>query len=210
MTNSTKTKVIIIEDNEDLIDGYVFMFSMISNFELVGKFTNCESAFENIIELKPKIVIMDIDLPGMSGIDGTLKLKKILPNCEILINTVFENSETVFKALCAGASGYITKSSGHKEIFAALEEILTGGAPMSANIARMVVKSFQKSNNSPLTDREYDVLKALADGKSYKTISQELNLSLGTVKFHIKNIYMKLEVNNKEEAIKKVKTNKWI
>lgn len=205
-----QTKVIIIEDNEDLLNGYKFMLSNMDKYLLVGAYTTCEMAFEQIQNLVPKIVIMDIDLPGMSGIEGTKIIKKMLPKCDILMNTVYEKSDLVFQALCAGASGYITKSSGHKEFLEALDEISAGGAPMSANIARLVVNSFQKKNSSPLSEREFEVLQALADGKSYKTIAFNSEISLDTVKFHIKNIYIKLEVNNKEDAIKIAKDNKWV
>ncbi|TAF73959.1 MAG: DNA-binding response regulator [Bacteroidetes bacterium] len=208
MTNHTK--VIIIEDNEDLLNGYKFMLSNMDKYLLVGAYTTCEQAFEQIQNLVPKIIIMDIDLPGMSGIEGTKIIKKMLPKCDILMNTVYEKSDLVFQALCAGATGYITKSSGHKEFLEALDEISAGGAPMSANIARLVVNSFQKKNSSPLSEREFEVLQALSDGKSYKTIALNSEISLDTVKFHIKNIYIKLEVNNKEDAIKIAKDNKWV
>lgn len=210
MIFSEPTKIIIIEDNEDLLKGYEFMLSNMENIALVGSFTTCESALMQIKDLKPKVVIMDIDLPKMNGIAGTIEVKKILPNCDIIINTVYEKSELVFQALCAGATGYITKSSGYKEFLNAIEELIKGGAPMSSNIARLVVRSFQKNNATPLTEREYEVLVALADGKSYKTIAQKYGLSLDTVKFHIKNIYQKLEVNNKEDAIQLAREKKWI
>lgn len=203
-------KIVIIEDNEDLLHGYKFMISNMANYELVGAYTNCEKALTEIAILKPKIVIMDIDLPGMNGIAGTAAIKNMLPNCDVMMNTVYEKSELVFEALCAGATGYITKSSGYKEFLSALEEISAGGAPMSANIARLVVQSFQKKNSTPLKPREFEILLALAEGKSYKTISQKLEIALDTVKFHIKNIYITLEVNNKEDAIHIAREKRWI
>ncbi len=204
------SKIVIIEDNEDLKEGYSFMFSNSEKYQLVGAFSNCETSFDTIVELNPAIVIMDIDLPGMSGIEGTKILKQKLPKCEILINTVYEKSDLVFAALCAGATGYITKNSSHKDFFLALDDIINGGSPMSANIARCVVKSFQKNNKTPLKAREFEVLQSLAAGKSYKTIASTFDISLDTVKFHIKNIYLKLEVNNKEDAIGLAKLNNWV
>lgn len=149
---------------------------------------------------------MDIDLPGMNGIEGTRYVKSILPKKNVIIITIFENSERVFEALCAGATGYLTKSSKHTQLLDALDEVLQGGAPMSANIARMVIRSFHRQDSNLLSDREIDVLRLLVEGKSYKTISEKLDISLSTVKFHIKNIYVKLQVGNKEDAIAKAKS----
>ena len=146
----------------------------------------------------------------MNGIDGTKYIKSILPKTEILIITIFENSNRVFEGLCAGASGYLTKNSNHIQLLSALEELSNGGAPMSANIARMVAQSFFVKNNNLLSERETEVLKLLVEGKSYKTISDVLDISLSTVKFHIKNIYIKLQVTSKEDAITKAKMEKLV
>jgi DNA-binding NarL/FixJ family response regulator len=126
------------------------------------------------------------------------------------VNTIYENSELVFQALCAGASGYITKNSNHTELLSAIKELIQGGAPMTSNIAKMVVKSFQKNPNSPISARETEVLELLAQGKSYSMIARDLFITKETAKSHIKNIYAKLQVNSKSEAIAKATREKLI
>ncbi|WP_028980720.1 response regulator [Sporocytophaga myxococcoides] len=203
--------VVIIEDNVNFVKGFEFLINFTDKFKVISVFNSCEDALVEIKALNPDIVLMDVDLPGMSGIEGTRKIKQLIPSVEILVVTVFENSEKVFASLEAGASGYITKNSGTRQILDALEELLMGGAPMSANIARMVVHSFKrKLKPELLTERESEILQFLSIGKSYKTIAAELNISLDTVKFHIKNIYIKLQVSNKEDAIAEARKNNWV
>jgi DNA-binding NarL/FixJ family response regulator len=202
--------IIIIEDNPDIRNGFQLLINSTGKFTVSHTFESCELAFEKIKTIKPDLVLMDIDLPGMNGIEGTRYIKSILPQTEILIITIFENSSRVFEGLCAGASGYLTKNSNHIQLLSAIEELSLGGAPMSANIARMVAQSFVIKNNNLLSDREMDVLKLLVEGKSYKTIADTLDISLSTVKFHIKNIYIKLQVTSKEDAITKAKINKLV
>ncbi|MEM6380842.1 MAG: response regulator transcription factor, partial [Bacteroidota bacterium] len=158
----------------------------------------------------PDIIIMDIELPGINGIEATKQLKQKYPKLQILILTVYENSELVFQALCNGASGYLTKNIKPNEIISSLEQLVNGGAPMSIKIAKMVVESFQKNLNSILSNRELDVLRLLASGKSYKSIANTLCISLNTIKWHIRNIYDKLQVNNREDAIQKANDSKII
>ncbi len=196
-------KVIIIEDNIPLSKAYTDIVNSSSEFEVVAVYHNCEDAIAEIKTMKPTIVLMDIGLPNICGIQGTKIIKEKSPNTFIIIVTVYENSETVFDALCAGATGYLTKNSNPKQIVRALEEVMAGGAPMSINIAKMVVQSFQKSQNSILSSRETEVLTLLAAGKSYKSIATLLFISKNTIKFHIKNIYDKLQVNTREAAIEK-------
>lgn len=204
-------KIVIIEDNPDVGSGFELLINATENYKVIQVFENCKDALVDIKTLRPDIVLMDIDLPGMNGIEGTSIIKSLLPKTEIIIITVFENSERVFGAMNAGASGYLTKNNGYKELIDALDEVVRGGAPMSAKIARMVVKSFAKETiNNPLSKQESKVLSQLAEGKSYKSISNLLDVTLDTVKFHIKNIYIKLQVNNKEDAISEGKKNKYI
>jgi DNA-binding NarL/FixJ family response regulator len=205
-----KKKIIIIEDNQDIRNGFQLFINSIGDYTVVETFESCELAFGKINAIKPDVVLMDIDLPGMNGIEGTRYIKSILPKTEILIITIFENSSRVFEALCAGASGYLTKNSTHIQLLNALVELCLGGAPMSANIARMVAKSFFVQKNQLLTEREAEILKVLVDGKSYKTIAETLHVSLSTVKFHIKNIYIKLQVSSKEDAISKARSEKMV
>ncbi len=196
-------RIVIIEDNKLISEAFTLLLELRENFEVVNCYTNCEDALKNLIEDAPDIVLMDIDLPGMSGIEGTKRIKRKRPASDILIITVFENGKTVFDALCAGASGYLTKNSDQHKLVTAIDEVLRGGAPMSSKIARLVVQSFQKNNNSPLTERETEILSRISEGKSHTTIADQLFISKETVKYHIKNIYIKLQVNNKADAIKK-------
>jgi len=204
MTNSIQN-IILIEDNPDIRAGFQLLINSTANYSMTHVFESCEKAFENSTSINPDIVLMDIDLPGMNGIEGTKQMKALFPKAEVIIITVFENSDRVFDALCAGATGYLTKNSSHTQLLDALDEVIKGGAPMSANIARMVAKSFHKQNSNLLSNREIDVIKLLVEGKSYKTISEKLEISFSTVKFHIKNIYIKLQVGSKEDAIAKAK-----
>lgn len=210
--HKVKDKILIIEDNEDVRKGFNVLINASENYEVCGDFATCEEAIKFLDLLNPQIILMDIDLPGMSGIEGTAFIKKKKPTLKILIITVFENSEKVFEALCAGANGYLTKNSNQIKLVEAFDEIMHGGAPMSTNIARMVVESFskQKKIQNPLTDKENMVLTKLVEGKSYKSVSKELDISIDTVKFHIKNIYLKLQVNCKEDAIDRARENKWL
>ena len=200
-------KVIIVEDNKTLQDAFVQIINADSTFKVVGSYICCEDAIANIKKDLPDIVLMDIQLPGINGVEGTKIFKRKRPSANIIMITVFENSETVFQALCAGASGYLTKNTNSKKLLEALHEVINGGAPMSIHIAKMVVSSFKKTSNHDLSEREIEVLTLLAKGKSYKTIADILFISINTIKFHIKNIYDKLQVTNKEEAIEKANRN---
>lgn len=194
--------ILIIEDNKEVCEAYTTLINDTQNkFKVESYFHSVEAALPELKYFSPDIIILDINLPGKDGISAIQDIKKIVPKAEIIINSIMENSDLVFQALCEGAVGYITKNSDPKEIILALEEINQGGAPMSTHIARMVVSSFQKKQTTILTERESQILALLVKGKSYKSIVNELKISLGTVKFHIKNIYLKLQVTNKEDAI---------
>ncbi|MGV6830546.1 MAG: response regulator [bacterium] len=205
-----KIQVIIIEDNEPLAQGFKTIINKTNNYEVVGLYSNCEDAISQLKNDKPKIILMDIELPGMNGVEGTKKIKTKYPEIEIIIVTVYENSETVFDALCAGASGYLSKNASRFELVTSLDEVLEGGAPMSINIAKMVVNSFRKSTSSILSERETEVLTLLASGKSYNSVAEALFISVNTIRFHVKNIYEKLQVNTKEEAISKANKDRII
>ncbi len=196
-------RIIIIEDNIQISEAFTLLLELRDDFVVVNTYTNCEDAIDQLKVDKPDIVLMDIDLPGISGIEGTKIIKRTRPKADILIITVFENGKTVFDALCAGASGYLTKNSDQHKLINAIDEVINGGAPMSSKIARLVVQSFQKNNNSPLTERETEILSQISEGKSHTAIADQLYISKETVKYHIKNIYIKLQVNNKADAIKK-------
>ncbi len=208
--NYFRTRICIVEDNVAVKDGFALILNSISSYYVINTYTNCEAAIKNLKNDSPDIILMDLELPGMSGIKGTAEIKKILPKVDIIINTIFEDSDLVFEALCAGASGYITKNSNYKELLDSIDQVVKGGAPMSTKIAKMVVKSFQKNPHSPLSNRETEVLEQIAKGKSYSGIAKELFITKETAKSHIKNIYSKLQVNSKAQAIAKAKSDKLI
>ncbi len=178
-------------------------------FRLLGEFSNAEEALDTIPHLMLELVIMDIELPGISGIECVAKLKSLCPKTQFMMFTVFEESEHVFDALSAGAGGYMLKTSSEEEIIAALNELHEGGSPMSPLIARKVVASFQKQKQEAkhvesLTARELEILQLLSEGLLYKEISVKIEISIGSVKQHLHRIYEKLHVNNRTEAINKV------
>ena len=206
----TTVKIIIVEDNDIIREGFELLINSMNNYEVAETFSSCEDAIKKAVKLDPDVILMDIELPGMNGIEGTKKLKAMLPNTDIIVITIHENSDLVFQALCAGASGYMTKNTDHSKLLDAIDEVIRGGAPMSTNIARMVVESFQLNQDSPLSERETQVLELLSKGKSYTVIANELFIHKETVKSHIKNIYFKLQVHSKAEAIEKAQKNKFI
>ena len=199
-----KHNVVIIEDNIPLSEGFVEVINKTSNFKVVDAYNNCEEAIEHLKTDNASIYLVDIDLPGINGVEGTKQIKKALPNSHIIMVTVYENSSIVFDALCAGATGYLTKNVSPDEIVDALNEVISGGAPMSIKIAKMVVSSFQKMPSKiELSTREKEVLTLLAEGNSYDGIADTLFISKNTIKFHLKNIYIKLQVRSNIEAVQK-------
>jgi DNA-binding NarL/FixJ family response regulator len=205
-----KSRIEIIEDNDVVRDGLQLLINSMSDHTVVGAYDTCEQAIKNLEKDAPDVILMDLDLPGMSGIEGIQRIKKKNPGIHIIVITVHEDGEMVFDALCAGASGYITKNANHSRLLDAIDEVQSGGAPMSSKIAKMVVGSFQRNQNSPLTSRETEVLELLATGKSYSVIADELFIHKETVKSHIKNIYFKLHVKSKAGALEFARKNKLI
>ena len=205
-----KKRVMIVEDDQEIRNSFTLIVNSSQKFMTVNAYSNCEDALDNLHRDKPEIVLMDIELPGMNGIQGTKIIKDKSPHIDIIMVSVYEDSELVFEALKAGASGYITKSSNYMELLSALEEIMKGGAPMSSRIARMVIDNFHVNPNSPLTKRETEILQLISEGKTYTQISEELFISKETSKTHIKNIYSKLQVKSKSEAIAKANLEKLI
>lgn len=210
MNTENVIKVCLIEDDKTIREGYVFLLSNTPNISVVSSFSNVEDALKRIGTDLPDVLLLDIELPGISGIDALPKLKKLIPDTYILMLTVYDQANHIFRALGTGASGYLTKNSSPEKIISAIHEVMEGGGPMSANIARMVISSFQRSDASPLTRRETEILEHIAVGKSRKKIAEELFIDLETVKSHIKNIYQKLDVHSKEDALKTAKEQKFI
>lgn len=205
-----KKRVLLVEDDQEIRNSFTLIVNSSQKFLVVNSYGNCEDAIAALNRDKPEIILMDIELPGMNGIQGTKMIKDKSPHIDVIMVTVYEDSELVFEALKAGAAGYITKSANYLELLTALEEIVKGGAPMSSRIARMVIDNFHVNPNSPLTKRETEILQLISEGKTYTQISEELFISKETAKTHIKNIYSKLQVNSKSEAIAKANLEKLI
>ena len=208
--DNTQIKVVLVEDDELIRESFVELIEASAGFSCVGNYDRCEFAIQNLERDNPDVILMDIQLPGISGIEGIKKIKKLKPDIDIITVTIHDDDEKVFQALCAGACGYLTKNISSKKLMDSIEEASRGGAPMSTNIARMVVHSFQRNIESPLSARETEVLQLLSKGKSYTMIASELFINKETVRTHIKNIYLKLEVNSKAQAIEKATKEKLI
>ena len=200
--------VCIVEDMEEVRNGLAGIINMTEGFKVVQSFTNAEDALAKLPKLSPDIVVMDIHLPGMNGIECIKQVRKKNPQIQFMMFTVYENSDTVFEALEAGATGYLLKNSSPAKIIESLCELYNGGSPMNAEIAKKLVTRFQKqaavNNDYNLTPKEKQVLEMMAKGYLYKEIANELNNTVNTIKQHIRNIYEKLHVQNKAEAINKV------
>lgn len=211
MASLFKKRVLIVEDDPEIRNSFSLIVNSSQKFYVASAYATCEEAIKHLNSDRPDIVLMDIELPGgMNGIQGTKIIKEKHPHADIIMVTVYEDSELVFEALKSGASGYITKSANYLELLSALEEIMKGGAPMSSKIARLVIDNFHVNPNSPLTKRETEILQLISEGKTYTQISEELFISKETSKTHIKNIYSKLQVKSKSEAIAKANQEKLI
>lgn len=202
-----KNSVLIFEDNDRLRESIVSMLEFSDDFGPVNAYPNCENIEKIIAELKPGIILMDIDMPVMTGIEAVKLIRKFNTDVQILMITIFDDSQNVFEAIYAGANGYLLKKYISTKLINAMQECLEGGAPMSPSIARMVVGKMQHhlvpKPDYALTDRETETLKSLAQGNSYKMIADELHISIDTVRTHIKRIYEKLHVHSQTEAIVK-------
>ncbi len=201
-----KKKICIVEDDRDLREALSMMIQFTDRYELVGSFENAERALENIPNLEPDAILMDINLPGESGISCVNKLQNLSPESLVMMCTSYDNDDKVFQSLEAGATGYILKTEGPANILKALDELLDGGSPMSSVIARKVVASFSRfeSQNKiveSLTQREKEILDLLAKGQMNKEVAYALDISVGTVRKHIQHIYEKLHVNTRVEAV---------
>jgi len=203
-------RITIVEDDAIIRNAFVTLIQQDKKYEVINAYFDAETAIKNIKSDEPDICLMDIELPGMNGIVAISKIKALMPKTQVVVVTVYENDDLVFKALCEGAAGYLTKNMPLNKLIDSLVELENGGAPMSTNVARMVVQSFHKNRQTPLSNRELEVLELLSSGKSYSTIADQLFVDKETVKSHIKNIYLKLEVHSKAEAIEKAKKSKYI
>jgi len=199
--------VCVVEDNKDIRQALEQIIMMTDGYRFAGSFTSGELALVGIPKIRPNVVLMDINLGGMSGIECVRQLKPRIPEILYMICTVYEEDEKIFEALEAGASGYILKKTAPGKLLEAIKELYEGGAPMSSQIARKVVAAFQsKSLSSPLdvlSRREKEILELIAKGMLYKEISQQLSIAQETVRKHVYHIYEKLHVSNRIEAVNK-------
>jgi DNA-binding NarL/FixJ family response regulator len=198
-------KVAIVEDKAGVRENWASLLEAAPGFKCVGTFEAGVAALEKLPHSRPDVVLMDIHLPGISGIETTLRLKQVLPDTQVLIVTVYNDPDRVFEALKAGASGYLLKSTPPSEFLAAIQNVTQGHAPMTGEIARLVIASFrQPVQQTPeevgLTQREEECLRFLARGMANKEIAQQMGVSVSTVHFHLKGIYQKLHVRSRAEA----------
>lgn len=201
-------RIIIFDDNDSLRDSIAMLLQDSADFTLVGSYPHCLDVKENISNNKPDVVIMDIDMPGMNGIEGVKLIRKNFPTVQVLMLTVFDDDEKVFAALRAGAGGYILKNAEPGNLIHAISEVYNGGAPMTPGIARKVLLQLQakppeEESDYHLSLREKEVLGLLVDGLSYKMIAGKLNITYDTVRAHMKKIYEKLHVTSMTEAVAK-------
>ncbi|MEG8945703.1 response regulator transcription factor [Rosettibacter firmus] len=207
-------KVVIVEDNDEIRDGLAYLINSSQGFVCLAKYSNGEDFLKDFLQEKnnknyvlPDVILMDINLPGISGIDCIRKIKETKNSIQIMMLTIYEDYDTIYKSLKAGATGYILKKTATTELLNAIKDIYNGGSPMSSQIARKVVLSFQEQKTSKetqnLTPREQEILNYLAMGYRYKEIAALLFISVETVRTHIRNIYEKLHVNSRTEAILK-------
>lgn len=197
-------KVCIVEDNELLRENLRILLAGEPNIQVVGAYESAEDALAELEQIAPEVLIADLDLPGMHGTEMIRRAKRAFPDLDVMAFTIFEDRETVFAAIKAGASGYLLKGSSPRELIESLDNLHAGGAPMSPRIARKVIQQFQDVNENSdliLSHREKEIVKGIADGMSYKELADRLCISPHTVHTHIKNIYEKLQVNDRTEAI---------
>lgn len=205
-----KIRVALIEDQEELRLRFQRLIKSTEDMVLVGSYPDCETALDKIEGVFPRVVLLDMNLPGMSGLEGLPRVRKKLPDAEVLFYTIDSNPDLTLEALRHGASGYLLKDSPPDRILDAIREARSGGAPMSSQIARKVVQSFARSTDSPLSTRETEVLNRVASGMTFRAIAEELFVERETIKTHVKRIYKKLEVNSRAEAIRVARVNKFI
>lgn len=203
--------VVIVEDNFNIREGLAALINGTEGYICTGAFGNCEDFLKKLPNLEVDVALMDIGLPGINGIEGVIRARKIKNDLDILMLTVYKESKVVFEALCAGACGYLVKNTPPTRLLEAIKEVYEGGSPMSSMIARQVITVFQQNKkkavdekiNYNLTDREKEVLSKLSEGDNYKQIADSLFISVDTVRHHIRNIYKKLHVHSQSEAVAK-------
>jgi DNA-binding NarL/FixJ family response regulator len=209
------TSVLIYEDNTSLRESLANLLELHGSFKVLGTFSHCLDAEAQVRHFDPDVILMDIDMPGRTGIDAVQKIRSTNKKTQIVMLTVFDDNTHVYEALFAGANGYLLKKNVSDKLISSITEVLQGGAPMSPSIARMVINYMQKTETAPpvdyqLTPREKEILQSLSRGNSFKMIGAELGISLDTVRTHIKRIYDKLHVRSQIEAVSKAINEKLV
>lgn len=201
--------ILVYEDNNDLRESLCNLITFSANLLLLGNYPRVDDVCTQIKELQPDVILMDIDMPGMNGIEAVKKIRTFNQQVQIIMLTVFDDNQHVLNAICSGASGYLLKKYISDHLMDAITQVLQGEAPMSPGIARMVIQGMQQQVPKPavddynLTGREKEILSSLSKGNSYKLIATALSISIDTVRTHIKNIYGKLQVHTQTEAVSK-------
>lgn len=212
---ATEIKVAIVEDERDIRECLTFLIDGTDGYSCTGSYRTMEEALDKIGHQLPNIVLSDIGLPGMDGIEGIRILKERHPDLLILMLTVYDDDERIFDAMCAGASGYLLKKTPPAKLLESLKEAVGGGAPMSPEVARRVITLFREIRppdraDYQLTPHETRLLKLFVEGHIYKTAAVELGVSVNTVNFHVRNIYEKLQVHTRSEAVAKALVNRLV
>ena len=205
-TTDKVIRAMIVEDQKDLREGLSTLVNFTPGFTCVGAFRTMEECIARIRHEVPDVILSDIGLPGMSGIEGIRVIKEMHPDLTVLVLTVYDDNEKIFDALCAGATGYLLKQTEPAELLRSVKEAVAGGAPMSPEVAARVIKLFREVRppekvDYDLTPHELRLLKLLVDGYNYVTAAEQLKISYNTIKFHVRNIYDKLQVHSKSEAV---------
>ena len=213
MTPASTLKVGIIEDQPKIREGLKALIDGTEGYRCVGCFGSMEEALANFQRELPDVMLVDIGLPGMSGIEGTRRLRDLHPGLAVLMLSVYDDDRRIFDALCAGACGYLLKKTPPARLLESLTEVVGGGAPMSPEVARRVVALFRDIRppaqaDYELTPHEIRILTLLVEGHNYKTAADELTVSVNTIRFHMRSIYEKLQVHSKSEAVSKALRNR--
>lgn len=208
-------KVLIYEDNPQLREGLTMLINGSDGFSVVASYKNCNNIIPELEAWNPDVILMDIDMPGVNGIEGLKRIREVNQNIKVLMLTVFDDNKNVFEALKNGANGYLLKKTPPAKLLEYIGDVATGGAPMTSSIATQVLKMFselpqQANNEYNLSEREKQVLQLLVNGYSYKMIANDMFIAIDTVRSHIKKIYEKLQVNSKSEAVAKAFKDKLI
>lgn len=200
--------VAIVEDIKEIREGLQLLIDNSNEFSCKEVYANAEEALQQLPQSQPDVVLMDINLPGINGIDCIRKLKHQCPDTQFIMSTIYEDDDNIFESLKAGASGYLLKKTEPSKILEAIKEVISGGSPMSTQIARKVIASFQSKNGidetEVLTPKEKEILKALSKGLRYKEIASDMHISIETVRSHVRRIYEKLHVQSRTEALNKI------